>query len=251
MRRPSAAPVPTPSWAYFFDFDGTLVHIAESPGEVEIDTSMRQMIKSLHRTAGGAVALITGRGIADVDRLFPGIRLAVAGQHGIERRDASGGMSHHRFPSERLDTVRHRLGEVVARHPKLVLEDKGLSLALHYRRSPELAGYAHRLVRSLVAGLGRSYCVQSGKRVVEIRPTGRDKGTAIQEFMMERPFQGRTPMFLGDDVTDEFGFAMVNRLGGYSVKVGPGTTKAHWRLPNVTAVHSWLQHGHPTPEATS
>ena len=240
--------MPTPAWAYFFDFDGTLVSIANSPREVKIDPGVRRIIAALHRTSHGAVALITGRGIADVDRLFPGIRLAVAGQHGIERRDAAGTLSHHPFPSERLDAVRHRLGEVVARHPGLVLEDKGLSLALHYRRSLGLASYAHRLVRALVTGLGHSYCVQSGKRVVEIRPTGRDKGTAIEEFMMEQPFRGRMPLFLGDDMTDEYGFAMVNRLGGYSVKVGTGPTRAHWRLRDVAAVRTWLQHGTPAPE---
>lgn len=248
MKLPGAEPVPTPSWAYFLDFDGTLVRIAESPAEVEIDGGMRQMIASLHQASGGAVALITGRGIADVDRLFPGLRLAVAGQHGVERRNAAGETSRHPFPSGRLDAVRHRLGEVVTRHPGLALEDKGLSLALHYRKAPQLASYSHRLVRSLVTGLGKSYCVQSGKRVVEIRPTGKDKGAAIQEFMMERPFRGRTPLFLGDDVTDEFGFAMVNRLHGHSVKVGPGPTKAHWRLRDVAAVRNWLQHGSPAPE---
>ena len=249
MTRTAVVPVPDSTLAYFFDIDGTLVGIAETPGDVRVDPGLRRSIEALYQSTGGAVALITGRGIVDADRLFPGIRLPVAGQHGIERRNATGEISHHPFPADRLDAVRHRLAEVVARHPGLVLEDKGLSLALHYRKAPTLAGYAHRVVRSLVTGLGKAYCVQSGKRVAEIRPTGRDKGAAIREFMSEAPFRGRTPLFLGDDATDEYGFAAVNHLGGQSVKVGPGRTKARWRLRDVAAVRGWLQRGHPEPEA--
>ncbi len=245
-----AGPVPNPSWAYFFDLDGTLVTIATSPGEVRIDRSLRTVIEGLHRSTGGAVALITGRRIEDVDRLFPGIRLPAAGQHGVERRSASGRISRHRFPARHLDEVRNRLAAAAARHPGLMVEDKGLSLALHYRRAARLGGYAHRLVRSLATRLGPAYCVQSGKRVVEIRPAGKDKGTAILAFTRERPFRGRTPVFVGDDATDEHGFAMVNRLGGRSVKVGPGPTVAHYRLRDVAAVRGWLQHGRPAPRAT-
>lgn len=250
MTRTRSVPVPSPSWAFFLDIDGTLVAIARSPGGVRIDRSLRRVIEALHQSAAGAVALITGRPIADVDRLFPGIRLAAAGQHGIERRTASGRVSLHPFPSRRLDAVRRRLTEAVARHPGLLLEDKGLSLALHYRMAPRLGGYAHRLARAQATRLGKAYCVQSGKRVVEIGPTGKDKGKAIQEFMTERPFRGRTPVFLGDDVTDEYGFVMVNHLGGLSIKVGPGPTAACWRLRDVAAVRAWLQHGRPTPKAT-
>jgi trehalose 6-phosphate phosphatase len=163
------------------------------------------------------------------------------GQHGIERRSASGRVHLHRLPSGQLDGARHRLGEAAGRHPGLILEDKGLSLALHYRKAPRLGGYAHRLARLEVARLGGSYCLQSGKLVVEIKPAGRDKGKAIEEFMSARPFRGRMPVFVGDDLTDEYGFVMVNRLGGHSVKVGPGLTAARWRLRDVEAVRAWLQ----------
>lgn len=250
MMRPSGVPVPDPSWAYFLDIDGTLVAIARSPGGVRIDRSLRRVIEAIYEFTGGAVALITGRPIADVDRLFPGIRLAAAGQHGIERRTASGRVSLHPVPSRRLDGARRRLTEAVARHPGLLLEDKGLSLALHYRRAPRLGSYAHRLARSQATRLGTAYCVRSGKRVVELGPTGKDKGKAIQEFMRERPFRGRTPVFIGDDVTDEYGFVMVNHLGGHSVKVGPGATAARWRLRDVAAVRAWLQRGRTALEAT-
>ena len=125
----------------------------------------------------------------------------------------------------------------------LLVEDKGLSLALHYRRAPQLASYAHRVMRKLRMSLGDQYCLQQGKQVVELAPAGRDKGAAIASFMREAPFLGRSPLFIGDDVTDEYGFAMVNQLGGYSVKVGIGpgsicTTRivAGVGVPQVTAI---------------
>ncbi|HYT04692.1 MAG TPA: trehalose-phosphatase [Gemmatimonadales bacterium] len=241
--RAASLPPPRPTWAYFFDIDGTLVDIADSPDGAHLDPAFGRLIDGLYRSTGGAVALISGRSITDTDRLFPGIRFPAAGQHGVERRDAAGRISRHAFPSQELDAVRQRLVEAVARRPGLLLEDKGLSLALHYRRAPRLAGYAHRLIHSLQARIGAQYCVQTGKRVVEVKPAGKDKGMAVLEFMQEEPFRGRTPVFVGDDITDEYGFATVNSLHGHSVKVGPGRTKARWRLPDVAAVRAWLQRG--------
>jgi trehalose 6-phosphate phosphatase len=250
MTRRLGLPTPEASWAWFLDIDGTLITIARSPGAVRVPPALRRDILSLQRRSGGAVALITGRPIADVDRLFPGIRLAAAGQHGLERRPATGPILRHHAPSNRLGAAKRRLAEAVARHPGLLLEDKGLSLALHYRRAPRLAGYAHRLAREQLARLGAAYAVHAGKRVVEIGPTGRNKGTAIQSFMHEPPFRGRLPVFLGDDVTDEHGFRKVHRLGGHTIKVGPGPTAARWRLPDVAAVHAWLQGAHTSRETT-
>jgi len=228
-------------WAYFFDIDGTLVDFAASPAGVRLDRGLRRLLGRIHRSAGGAVALISGRSIADIDRLFPGARLPVAGQHGMERRDASGLVAHRGFHAEQLLLVRRELADVVMRHRGLLLEDKGLSLALHYRGAPRLAGFAHRLLRSLQARIGAEFCVQSGKRVVEMKPAGSHKGMAVLEFMREEPFRGRTPVFVGDDATDEYGFATVNRLDGHSVKVGPGRTVARWRLRNAAAVRAWLE----------
>ncbi|HYM60489.1 MAG TPA: trehalose-phosphatase [Thermoanaerobaculia bacterium] len=252
-RRPSSAPAAVTGWAYFFDIDGTLVDIAGSPDSIRLDRALLCLLERLSHAAGGAMALISGRSIEDIDRLFIGSHagslLPVAGQHGIERRDASGRISYHEFPAERLAMPRDRLADAVARHRGLLLEDKGLSLALHYRRVPKLASYAHRLVRSLLAELGDDYCMQSGKRVVEIRPTGRHKGGAVREFMHEMPFRGRTPVFIGDDATDEDAFAVVNRLKGHSIKVGAGRTVAHWRLPDVRAVRTWLRKALPVPDS--
>lgn len=239
--RPSPLPPPRPDWAFFFDIDGTLVDIADSPTTVRLDRDLRQLIEALHHSSGGAVALISGRSIADIDRLFPGTRLPAAGQHGVERRDTAGVIERHAFPTQQLEWARAQLAAAAAGKPGLLVEDKGLSLALHYRRAPRLAGYAHRVTRSLLRRVGARYCIQTGKRVVEMKPTGKDKGVAVLEFMREPPFRGRTPVFVGDDATDEYGFVTVNRLGGYSIKVGRGPTAARWRLTTVGAVQRWLR----------
>ncbi|HKP28471.1 MAG TPA: trehalose-phosphatase [Gemmatimonadales bacterium] len=234
-------PQPDPRWAYFLDIDGTLVALAGSPDRARLEPAFRHVLERVNRSTGGAVALISGRSIRDIDRLLGGLRFPAAGQHGLERRNSSGRTSRPRVATPGLGRARDRLCEAVERHPGLLLEDKGLSLALHYRQAPRLAGYAHRLIRSLVSGLGPAFCVQRGKRVVELRPAGRDKGIAMLEFMEEPPFRGRVPVFIGDDLTDEHAFATVNGLAGWSVKVGPGPSAARWRLRDVPAVQRWLE----------
>jgi trehalose 6-phosphate phosphatase len=122
----------------------------------------------------------------------------------------------------------------------LIVENKGESVALHYRQAPRLAGYAHRLMRKIQAAHGADLMIQKGKRVVELKPAGADKGHAIRALMLEPPFAGRTPVFVGDDVTDEAGFRLVNSMGGHSIKVGPGKSEAKWRLRHVSDVRRWL-----------
>lgn len=239
--------LPVTGLAYFLDIDGTLVDLADAPSAVKLHPALPGLVEALYEKSGGAIALITGRSIADADRLFPKRRLPIAGQHGHERRSANGLLTQHSLSSKALNPARIALGAVIERHPQLLLEDKGLSLALHYRRAPQLASVAHRAVRRVQTLLGDQYCVHRGKRVVELAPAGRDKGLAIRAFMREAPFRGKPPVFIGDDVTDEHGFAMVNQLGGNSIKVGPGPTVAAWRFASVAAVLAWLEHGTPGP----
>jgi trehalose 6-phosphate phosphatase len=235
-------PQPRREWAYFFDLDGTLIDFAPTPAAVRVGEDLRLLLGRLYRMTGGAVALMSGRPIVDIDRLFPKAHLPVAGLHGLERRSAAGKITRHPVPKRRLEHARRRISASLnGKRPGLLLEDKGLSLALHYRRAPRLAAYAHRLARSLLPALGKNrFCIQRGKYVVELRPSGKDKGVGVREFMNEAPFRGRTPVFVGDDATDEFGFATVNRLGGVTIKVGPGRTVARWRLRDVRAVQEWL-----------
>lgn len=248
-------PAPRREWAYFFDIDGTLVDIAPTPSEIFLEHDLHRLIRRLHTSSGGALALISGRSIVDVDSIFTGSRLPVAGQHGLERRNARGQVSRHDATSEQLAEARVRLGEVTARHSGLLLEDKGLSLALHYRAAPALASFAHRTMRDLHADIGPDYTILSGKLVVELTPSGKDKGEAVREFMEEEPFRGRIPVFVGDDGTDEHGFKVVNARRGHSIKVGGGQTSARWRLRDVDAVRSWLERGEEeqvrAPDVTS
>jgi trehalose 6-phosphate phosphatase len=239
--RPNQLPVPLSSWAYFFDIDGTLVDIAPSPSEIVLERILRSLVLQLYDATGGALALISGRSIADVDSIFGDSDLPVAGQHGLERRSRAGKITRHDIMSEKLDFARTRLAEAIARHPDLTLEDKGLSLALHYRAAPSLASFAHRTMHAVAAATGAEFAAQAGKRVVELKPSGKNKGEAVHEFMREEPFRGRTPVFVGDDVTDEHGFVVVNAMGGHSIKVGGGPTVARWRLADVRAVRAWLE----------
>lgn len=245
LARPAVNPNHLPpaarcDWAYFFDVDGTLVDFADTPAAVRVSEHLRALLQDLYQCSGGAVALMTGRPIIEVDALFPRVRLPVAGQHGAERRDAQGRATRHE-PTQDLMPARQRLAQAIVDKPGLLLEDKGLSLALHYRRIPGLAGFVHQTMESLLPDLQGDYCLLQGKSVVELKPTGKDKGRAVREFMREPPFAGRTPVFLGDDATDEFGFNTVNELGGHSIKVGAGETVARWRLDSVGAVQQWLR----------
>jgi trehalose 6-phosphate phosphatase len=228
-------------WALFLDIDGTLLHIAETPHGVHVDADLFELVRRLHEAAGGALALISGRSIAEIDRLFSPLTLPAAGQHGLERRDAAGARHLHPLPRGRLDLARERMAALQSANRGLLVEDKGLSFAIHFRRAPALAALVGRAAEELLALLGEGWRTQPGKMVVEIKPAGRDKGSAIAEFMAEPPFRGRTPVFVGDDATDEFGFAVVNRLGGVSVKVGDGESAARWRLDGVAGVRRWLE----------
>lgn len=232
--------VKTSQAAWFLDIDGTLLELAETPDRVRVDQEVLNLLSELRTASGGAVALISGRSVAVVDSLFKPLRLPVAGQHGVERRDAAGVTHFHQANGQTLAGVRHALAVWAAERPGLLLEDKGLSLALHYRQAPTLEADVRRFIELMVAASGGDFCLQSGKMVVEIKPAGRDKGTAIREFLDEAPFHGRIPVFVGDDVSDEYGFEIVNRLGGFAIKVGDEPTTASRRLPDVTAVREWL-----------
>ena len=238
--RPTPPPRPSVDWAYFLDVDGTLIDIADTPDAVQVDTGLLDLIARLHLASGGAVALVSGRSISDLEQHLGMQRLPLAGQHGLERRDTSGRLWIHTAPPAAKCAIKKALAPVLARHPGLLLEDKGLTLALHYRQTPHLAAYAHRLMARLAEAAGAGLEVQHGKRVAEIKPSGIDKGTAVAEYLAEQPFRDRRPVFIGDDLNDEHGFAEVNKLDGISIKVGKGASCARFRLPDVAAVRSWL-----------
>ena len=233
-------PYPDPRWAYFFDVDGTLAEIAEHPGSARIERSVRDLIAQLYAESGGAVAIITGRSIADADNLVGIADIPIAGQHGLERRSAKGVHANHEFDVDQFALVCEEIARRAASDDRIVPELKGLSIAVHYRGAPELEGFVKSLVDSASEHLGPAYATLHGKMVMELKPAGKDKGVAITEFMNEAPFKDRLPLFAGDDVTDEFGFKVVNAAGGHSIKVGGGKTCARWRLRTVASVRDWL-----------
>jgi trehalose 6-phosphate phosphatase len=233
--------------AIFLDIDGTLLEHAERPDAVRIDAAVFRLLQALQRGSGGALALISGRSMHDIDRLFAPLALPAAGLHGVERRDAAGVLHRQEFAvaslrRELADARRAaaRIGEFAARHAGLLFEDKGSNLALHYRLAPDFAGAARSAVREAAQLLGEGFEVLEGKMVVELKPSGRDKGMAIEEYMREAPYAGRLPVFVGDDLTDEYGFGVVNRLGGQTVKVGAGASAARYRVADAAAVRAWL-----------
>jgi trehalose 6-phosphate phosphatase len=235
-----SAPPLVPNAAFFLDIDGTLFDIAALPAAVHAGAADFKLLTALYEAAGGALALVSGRPIAGIDKMFAPLKLPVAGQHGVERRDARGRILRHAPPGDLWRAAVVPLRSFAAQHEGLIFEDKGMSIALHYRLVPELEHDALAAVRSAAARLGERYEVLPGKMVFELRPSGRDKGVAIEEFMQERPFARRMPVFLGDDVSDEHGFMLVNRLGGHSVKVGAGPTAARWNLADPAAARAWL-----------
>jgi trehalose 6-phosphate phosphatase len=228
-------------WALFLDIDGTLLEIAPTPQAVHPGRADTTLVAALYEQTGGALALVSGRSLAMIDALFSPLRLPAAGQHGVERRDARSRIHHPSFSPKLLKKAAEHIRAFAESHAGLVFEDKGYSMALHYRLAPGLAGAAHAIVREAAREVGSSVEVQRGKMVAELKLAGHDKGKAIEAFMQERPFAGRLPVFLGDDLTDEDGFRVIERLGGHSIKVGSGVTVARWRLQDPAAARTWLK----------
>jgi trehalose 6-phosphate phosphatase len=225
--------------ALFLDVDGTLLPIAPHPDAVRVAPDLLDLLRDLTHRCGGALALVSGRSIANIDALFAPLRLPCAGIHGLERRGADR-VLHHRDAGEQLAPLRRRLADYTDARKGLLLEDKGRSLALHFRGAPEYESEAEDFLRELLCDTP-SLELTHGKMVLEVKPAGANKGTAIEAFLREPPFAGRQPVFIGDDVTDEDGFDMVNRLGGLSIRVGaPRDTAAAHSLADEAAVHTWL-----------
>ncbi|MCP3706655.1 trehalose-phosphatase [Paraburkholderia sp. CNPSo 3274] len=234
------AVLPPEQTAFFFDFDGTLVDLAPTPDGVLVRPDMLALLRELRRATHGAVAIVSGRGIESIDGFLGMPDLPVAGLHGAERRDANGDTQRVGFNDQRLLHMEQVLAEVVRTHAGMLLEIKGASLALHYRNAPEHEGTARAATERLAADYADAYVLQPGKMVYEIKPKDVDKGRALRAFLDEPPFAGRGPVFAGDDLTDEKGFAVVNALGGLSIKVGGGDTIAQTRVDSVDALIGWL-----------
>jgi trehalose 6-phosphate phosphatase len=227
-------------YAFFFDVDGTLAAIQSRPEAVFIPEQVVDQLQQLSALSQGALALVSGRPIEQLDALAAPWRGPAAGVHGAERRDADGGMQRISLPVEVEQELRTELQNAMALWPGTQLEIKGMAFALHYRQAMQHEQDVMRLAEQSVKRFP-GLALQPGKCVVEIKPLGIDKGAAIGDFMQQVPFAGRIPVFIGDDLTDEKGFLAVNAMQGISIKVGEGSTQARYRLNNVEAVYGWLE----------
>ncbi|HUQ52508.1 MAG TPA: trehalose-phosphatase, partial [Gammaproteobacteria bacterium] len=208
------------------------------PDAVRVTEPLRELLGALLEYNGGAVALVSGRTLADLDQLFAPLAFPAAGLHGIERRSAQG-MIHTHVDSAALRAVRDFLSEDSCEG--LLVEDKGGAIAIHYRERPDLAMQAQELARRAAQIAGPRWEAVPGKMSIEIRDGNVGKHHALERFMSEAPFSGRIPAFLGDDHTDEDGFEFVNRHGGWSVHIGSGPTCARSNLPDPMAVWRLLR----------
>lgn len=226
--------------AFFFDVDGTLAEIQPRPELVTIPPRSLVALGYLHLSEI-PLAVISGRPLSQLDDLLSPLRLPAAGVHGAERRTAEGEMRNLALDKDVFEAIQRELAHACGQHPGLSLENKTIAFALHFRLAPELEGTARALAEDFVERYGDVLTLQPGKCVFELKPRGASKGEVIRTFMQEAPFKGRMPVFVGDDLTDEAGFKVVNELGGLSIKVGTGPTEAKQRLDSVEAVGAWLE----------
>ncbi len=229
--------------ALFFDVDGTLVAIEQQPDAVKVSKTLRVLLERLIDATDGALALVSGRSIEQLDRLFKPLSFSASGLHGLERRLLPGAIERAAPKGTGMKAAKRELETFAQNHPGTFVEDKGLTLAVHYRMAAQHREAAAATVRKLVEADPEGLVLLEGKMVFELKPPGFDKGRAIAAFMQELPFQGRRPIFAGDDVTDEAGFARTNELGGIAVKVGVDDrpTEAAYGLDSVDAMIAWLK----------
>jgi trehalose 6-phosphate phosphatase len=233
------APLALGGAALFLDLDGTLAPIVDRPEDVAPDPRRNGLLDRLKTGLGGRLAVVSGRTLADIDRILEGRATSVAAVHGLVRRDAEGTLTEaHAHPG--LPQALADLRAFAARDPGLLVEDKGLSATLHYRLAPGHAQAAGTEALRIAQATGLA--VQPGDMVMELRTPGPSKGDSVRAFMAQPPFAGSIPIFVGDDLTDEDGFAAAADLGGYGVLVGCSrASAARYCIPDVEAALQWLE----------
>jgi trehalose 6-phosphate phosphatase len=233
-------PVPSLEWCLFLDVDGTLIELTDSPFDTCADAELKALLAEVAERLGGALALVSGRSIEYLDALFAPLRLPAAGLHGVERRKATGIMHGASFVDSQLDPARVALDALVKAHPGTLLEDKGRTVAVHFRMAPQAESIVRETVAAVASQLSSNYHIQEGSMMLEIKPRGFTKDSAIKAFMQEPPFSGRKPVFVGDDLTDQDAFKAVEHQGGISIAVGD-RVHGQYRIENPAAVRAWLR----------
>jgi trehalose 6-phosphate phosphatase len=229
-------------YAILLDVDGTILDLAPSPRQVWCPPGLRQTLARLYERAGGAVALVSGRSLADLDLIFAPLLLAAVGGHGAELRTTPGGENERNGAVPLDKALKRKLATVAELGPGILVEDKGYSLAIHYR----LAADKGRTVQAAVDRIAAdepagSIEVLPGKYVIEIKRAGFNKGTAVRDLMGYPPFHGRIPIFIGDDTTDEAAFAVIPDLGGLAFAVGKYVPGVNGMFDSPSSVRGWLE----------
>lgn len=243
----TSPPLPPPTFgalsslAVFADVDGTLLPFKDFPDQVVADMELCSLLERLHHATGGAMALLSGRSIIDLDRIFHPLRFPAAGQHGAEIRLASGLVRGHSPGEGRLEPLIASLLSWAASRPGVLIEQKGVSVAVHVRMAPSETDEARRRLVAWLESDGVGYGLQQGKQVFEVRPDWANKGVALGSLLFTPPFQDRTPVCFGDDETDEDAFAAAQDRGGQAIKVGPGPTCARWRIQGPSELRAWIR----------
>jgi trehalose 6-phosphate phosphatase len=223
--------------ALFLDLDGTLAAIEQRPTDVKPHPDRTRLLRAASERLGGRLAVISGRTLPEIDHILQGAVIPAAAVHGLVRRTAAGGVLS-RPPHPAVNTARIAL-DWLADQPGILIEDKRLGLAVHYRKAPQMAEQVVSDCQVVAQATG--LVLQLGHMVAELRTPGADKGASVRAFMAEAPFKDSTPVFVGDDLTDEDGFTAAVEFGGYGVLVGEDrVTAARHRLPDVDAVLAWL-----------
>jgi trehalose 6-phosphate phosphatase len=227
--------------ALFLDFDGVLAEIAPTPDSVAVPATMIAQLQTLTSALDGAVAVVTGRAMADIDSHLAPLLLPVAADHGNARRTRDGHVvTLNAGVAALVPDFVAELRAAFANDTRILVEPKPSAVAVHYRSAPERADESVELV-TRAASTRPGFSLVAGKMVIEARAAGVDKGSAVSGYMQDAPFLGRTPIFIGDDVTDEDGFAVAQELGGIGIKVGPGDTVAQYRIPATADVPAVLE----------
>lgn len=235
----TAAPPLAAGDCVFLDLDGTLLHLRDDPAPIRADAALLDLLASCAAYLGGALAVVSGRTIADLDTSFAPLHLPAAGIHGLQHRGADGVTTTLPVDTAPLHAAARRLATALEELPMTQLEDKGASLALHWRRAPQSGNTLRQLAARTLQDLGPGYRLLEGDCVVELVPRVADKGDAVRAFLREAPFHGRRPCFIGDDITDLPGFAAARAAGGHGIAVGTRVS-ADYHLANVEAVRAWL-----------
>jgi trehalose 6-phosphate phosphatase len=226
--------------AILLDIDGTILDLAPSPQQVWVPPGLRRTLSRLDDLTDGAVALVSGRPLKDIDLIFSPLQLAAIGGHGAEMR-ASADATPYLRATPLSASLKRKLASVTEFGPGILAEDKGYSLALHYRLASDKEDEVREAVEAICATAPpHTVEILPGKQVVEIKPAGISKADAVSELMSFPPFSGRNPIFIGDDTTDEPVFGVIAKFGGLGFSVGRLMADSNGHFDKPESVRAWL-----------